>query len=78
MDFDVVEFSLLILVDSTNIGISLFLPNLMSPFNSAPLSPLYMPQIISLDGPASSAPSNVNTATKSLFGHQYLHQFMQV
>lgn len=57
MDFDVTEFT----PESNNIGVSLFLPSPVSSFNSAPLSPLHMPQIMSLDRPASSPTNTIIT-----------------
>ncbi|KAG1776627.1 hypothetical protein EV702DRAFT_326930 [Suillus placidus] len=66
MDFDIAEFAPLMSVDSTNIGVSLFLPRPVSPVNTMPLSPLHMPRIMSFDGPASSAPSSANPATSTI------------
>ncbi|KAG1722616.1 hypothetical protein EDB19DRAFT_1916582 [Suillus lakei] len=66
MDSDFAEFAPQMSVDSADIGGSLFLPRAVSPVNRIPLSPLLMPQIMSFDGPASSAPSSANTATSTI------------
>ncbi|KAG1813759.1 hypothetical protein EV424DRAFT_1565268 [Suillus variegatus] len=67
MDFDVPDFAPLTPADTTNVGVSLFLPGPVSPVSrAAPLSPLRMPQIMSFDGPASSASSGPDTATGTI------------
>ncbi|KAG2096978.1 uncharacterized protein F5147DRAFT_778119 [Suillus discolor] len=67
MDFDVPDFAPLTPADTTNVGVSLFLPGPVSPVNRVvPLSPLRVPQIMSFDGPASSALSGPDTATSTI------------
>jgi hypothetical protein len=67
MDFDVPDFAPSTSADTTNIGMSLFLPGPVSPVNRmVPLSPLRIPQIMSSDGPASSAPSSPDTAASTI------------